>query len=241
VLSIFLSMKLRESEYFSVLAITQQNYEIMTQNPERTPDKYYSIASRERTELVVKASRFIASVAPVASKDEALAYIADIRKEFYDATHNCFAYRLGPQGLNARAADDGEPSGTAGKPMLFVLQKVDVSDVVAVVTRYYGGTKLGVGPLARAYSDSLAATLQLCAKREILQTAALRVFCVYEDVAVVKRLLHQHAVRYEETYGDAVEFVAHFPQSAIHAFPPLLTEATSARAGVVMLGDDDER
>jgi uncharacterized YigZ family protein len=205
----------------------------------RNQDAYCTIAARERAEIVVKGSRFIASVAHATAKEDALAFVEGIRKEFYDATHNCFAYRLGPQGLNFRASDDGEPSGTAGKPMLFVLQKHEVSDVVAVVTRYFGGTKLGVGPLARAYSDALVEAMNLCKKREVLLTSALRVFCVYEDVAVVKRLLHQHAVRYEEHYADAVEFVAYFLNSKVAEFPELLTNATAGRAGVAVVEKEE--
>lgn len=194
-------------------------------------DTYCTITSRERAEIVVKGSRFIGSVAPVRSKEEALGYIDDIRKEFYDATHNCFAYRLGAQGLNFRTADDGEPSGSAGKPILFILQKFDISDVVAVVTRYYGGTKLGVGGLARAYSDATEAALQLCTKFDVVQTKALRVFCVYEDINIIKRLLAQYAMRYEESYGDVAEFVAHIPLSKAEEFSAAVTNATSARAG----------
>lgn len=203
-------------------------------------DTYCTITSRERAEIVVKGSRFIGSVAPVRSKEEALGYIDDIRKEFYDATHNCFAYRLGAQGLNFRTADDGEPSGSAGKPILFVLQKFDISDVVAVVTRYYGGTKLGVGGLARAYSDAAEAALQLCTKFNVVQTKALRVFCVYEDINIIKRLLSQYAVRYEESYGDIAEFVAHIPRSQADDFSAAVTEGTSARAGTsaVFLAED---
>jgi uncharacterized YigZ family protein len=194
-------------------------------------DTYCTITSRERAEIVVKGSRFIGSLAPAKAKDEAMLYIDDIRKEFYDATHNCFAYRLGAQGLNFRTADDGEPSGSAGKPILFILQKFDISDVVAVVTRYYGGTKLGVGGLARAYSDATEAALQLCTKFDVVQTKALRVFCVYEDINIIKRLLAQYAMRYEESYGDVAEFVAHIPLSKAEEFSAAVTNATSARAG----------
>lgn len=196
------------------------------------PDSYCTIASRERTEIVVKASRFIGSLAPVTSKEEAMLYIEDIRKEFYDATHNCFAYRLGAQGLNFRTADDGEPSGSAGKPILFEIQKANVSDVVLVVTRFYGGTKLGVGGLARAYSGAAEEVLKLCTKLEVIQTKSLRVFCVYEDVNIIKRLLHEYAAKYEETYGDAVEFVAHIPLSKADEFMLAVTNRTAARAGV---------
>jgi uncharacterized YigZ family protein len=196
-------------------------------------DSYCTIASRERAEIVVKASRFIGSIAPAKSKEEAMLYIEDIRKEFYDATHNCFAYRLGAQGLNFRTADDGEPSGSAGKPILFEIQKADVSDVVVVVTRYYGGTKLGVGGLARAYSGAAEEVLKLCTKLDVIQTKSLRVFCVYEDVNIIKRLLHQYATKYEESYGDAVEFVAHLPLSKVEEFSLAVTNGTSARAGVM--------
>ncbi len=221
-----------KSKYFALFTVHFDSL-FMTTNS----DTYCTIASRERAEISVKASRFIGSVAPASSKEAALAYIQDIRKEFYDATHNCFAYRIGAEGLNFRSSDDGEPSGTAGKPILFALQKFGASDVVLVVTRYYGGTKLGVGPLARAYADAANAALHLCKKSEVVQTARMRVFCVYEDVSIVQRLLQQYAVRYEDHYGDAVEFVAEFPRSAVHTFPAILTEATGARAGAVLLED----
>jgi uncharacterized YigZ family protein len=203
------------------------------------PDSYCTVASRERTEIVVKGSRFIGSLAPAKAKDEAMLYIDDIRKEFYDATHNCFAYRLGAQGLNFRTADDGEPNGSAGKPILFAIQKAAVSDVIVVVTRYFGGTKLGVGGLARAYADAADEVLKLCTKVDVIQTKPLRVFCVYEDVNIIKRLLHEYAARYEESYGDAVEFVAHVPLSRVEVFSLAVTNGTSARAGIVdVLADE---
>jgi uncharacterized YigZ family protein len=194
-------------------------------------DTYCTIAARERAEIAVKSSRFIASVAPAKTKEDALAFIGSVRKEFYDATHNCFVYRLGADGLNFRTADDGEPSGSAGKPMLFILQKYAVSDVVAVVTRYYGGTKLGVGGLARAYSGVLETTLQLCTMADVIQTKSFRVFCLYEDITVVKRTLQEFATQYEESYSDTVEFIAHVPLSKAEAFTLAITNGTSARAG----------
>ncbi len=212
----------------------QQTYILMTPNT----DSYCTIASLERAEIAIKSSRFIASAASVATKEEALAYLQDIRKEFYDATHNCYAYRLGMGGLNFRFSDDGEPSGTAGRPILFALQKVDISDAVLVVTRYYGGTKLGVGPLARAYAEAAANVLTLCKRSEITRTTAMRVFCMYEDITTVKRLLTQYAVRYEESYGDVAEFVAYIPESQTQDFSDNLTNATSARAGVVLVEND---
>ncbi len=199
------------------------------------PDEYFTIRARERAEIKVKGSRFVASVAPASGKESAVDFVNSIRKEFYDATHNCFAYRLGALGLNFRAADDGEPSGSAGKPLLFVLQKFAVSDLVLVVTRYFGGTKLGIGGLARAYSQAGESVMELCEKVTVHQTKAVKVFCVYEDVSTIKRLLETYATGYEEEYRDAVEFVAQIPQSRVKEFTDSITASTNARAGAVIV------
>ena len=105
-------------------------------------------------EIVEKKSRFIATVRPVKSEEEALAFIEEMKKKYWNATHNCFAYVLGEHFHMQRCSDDGEPSGTAGKPMLDVLLGEEVHDVAVVVTRYFGGTLLGTGGLVRAYSAS---------------------------------------------------------------------------------------
>src|SRR5680860_1503467 len=120
---------------------------------------YFSIARNASAEIEVKRSRFICHVERVANEDEARAVIERIRKQHWDARHNCSAFVLGPGGDVQRSNDDGEPSGTAGAPMLEVLRGRGVSDVVAVVTRYFGGVLLGAGGLVRAYSDSVRAAL----------------------------------------------------------------------------------
>lgn len=198
-------------------------------------DIYDTIAARERHELKIKGSRFIASAAPVKTKEEALDFVESIRKEFHDATHNCYAYRLGEGGLLFRAVDDGEPSGSAGKPILFSLQKASVSDVCLVVTRYFGGTKLGVGGLARAYSQAADEVLATCARVPVVLTVAVKVFCVYEDVHIIKQLLEKYAYKSEELYHDAVEFIAHVRKNDIEPFRRAITERTNARAGSVLL------
>lgn len=198
-------------------------------------DTYKTIRARERTEIKVKGSRFIASVAPARIKDEAQSFVDSIRKEYFDATHNCYAYRFGSDGLQFRAADDGEPSGSAGKPILFILQKFAVSDIVLVVTRYFGGTKLGVGGLARAYSDSAESVLKQCELMDVFHTKQVKIFCIYEDISAIKRLLAVYAVRFEEDYHDAVEFIADIPQSKVNEFLLAVTSVTNARAGTVLL------
>lgn len=113
-------------------------------------------------ELVEKKSRFLADLRPVSSEEEALAFIEEIRKKYWDARHHCFAYIIGDRGQNARCSDDGEPSQTAGKPMMDVLAGEELHDVCAVVTRYFGGTLLGTGGLVRAYSGALKEGLKNC-------------------------------------------------------------------------------
>jgi uncharacterized YigZ family protein len=120
---------------------------------------YRTIAEDGTAEIEVKRSRFIGHVARVATEDQARAVVERIRKEHWDARHNCSAFALGPGAAVRRSSDDGEPSGTAGAPMLEVLQGREVSDVVAVVTRYFGGVLLGAGGLVRAYSESVRAAL----------------------------------------------------------------------------------
>ncbi|WP_105565796.1 YigZ family protein [Microbacterium halophytorum] len=122
-----------------------------------------TIAARVDVELEIKKSRFIAHLIPVASVADADTAIAAVRKEFWDARHNCVAMVTGLTGDQARSSDDGEPSGTAGVPMLEVLRRRGVTDVVAVVTRYFGGVKLGAGGLVRAYGQAVSDALDAAA------------------------------------------------------------------------------
>jgi uncharacterized YigZ family protein len=202
-------------------------------------DSYYTIQQRERTSIKVRGSEFIATVIPVTSKDQALKELESLRSEFWDATHNCFAYRIGKGGLEFRTSDDGEPSGSAGKPILFVLHKYDVSDILMVITRYYGGTKLGVGGLARAYSDSSSAVLELCVKIPVYSTKDIKVLCTYEDVDIVRRIIDSYAINSDSEYRDAVEFIARIPESQCEIFMNEIISATSGRAGAMILNTED--
>lgn len=202
-------------------------------------DFYYTIQQRERTSIKVRGSEFIATVIPVTSKDQALKELESLRSEFWDATHNCFAYRIGKGGLEFRTSDDGEPSGSAGKPILFVLHKYDVSDILMVITRYYGGTKLGVGGLARAYSDSSSAALELCVKIPVYSTKDIKVLCMYEDVDIIRRIIDSYAINSDSEYRDAVEFIARIPESQCEIFMNEIISATSGRAGAIILNIED--
>ncbi len=202
-------------------------------------DFYYTIQQRERASIKVRGSEFIATAIPVTTKDQALKELELLRSEFWDATHNCFAYKIGKGGLEFRTSDDGEPSGSAGKPILFVLHKYDVSDILIVITRYYGGTKLGIGGLARAYSESTSAVLEACIKIPVYSTKDIKVLCMYEDVDIVQRIINAFAINSDSEYRDAVEFIARIPESQCEAFMNEIVSATSGRAGAMLLQTDN--
>ncbi len=122
-----------------------------------TLSSYRTISGPVHVETVEKKSRFLCALFPVTAEAEISRYLADIRREHWEANHHCSAFRL--RDMTERASDDGEPSGTAGRPMLSVLQKSQVTDILAVVTRYFGGTLLGAGGLVRAYSHAVATAL----------------------------------------------------------------------------------
>ncbi|NUO34099.1 MAG: YigZ family protein [Dermatophilaceae bacterium] len=128
--------------------------------PLSPPRRYLTLASPAVAEVEVRRSRFVCDVAPATSEGAARAFIEQVRARSRDARHHCAAYVLGPNGATLRSNDDGEPSGTAGAPMLDVLRGRGLTDVVAVVTRWFGGTLLGTGGLVRAYGDAVTAALQ---------------------------------------------------------------------------------
>ena len=117
---------------------------------------YRSVLKPSETEYIINRSRFIGRCFPVTSEEAALSLLGDIRKKHWDATHNCFAYRIGETTATARFSDDGEPGGTAGMPIMEVLRSKELTNVLVVVTRYFGGVLLGAGGLVRAYSRSAA-------------------------------------------------------------------------------------
>ena len=121
--------------------------------------QYKTVYSGGEAEIIEKKSRFIATVKPVKSEEEAITFIEGLKKKYWNATHNCFAYVIGERFQTQRCSDDGEPSGTAGRPMLDVLLGEEVHDVAVVVTRYFGGTLLGTGGLVRAYQEATKAGL----------------------------------------------------------------------------------
>ena len=143
-------------------------------------NRYLTIKGNVETEIVVKKSKFIASLIKVTSKEQAEEEIKKIKKKYFDARHNCVSYRvLEDEKIVERFSDDGEPSGTAGGPMLNILQKNNLVNVLIVVTRYFGGILLGTGGLVRAYSDSLIKAIELSTKVEKCLGTELNVYIKY--------------------------------------------------------------
>lgn len=133
--------------------------------PLSSPRRYVTLAVPASAEIEVRRSRFVCDVAPASTEEEARAFIDDVRSCSRDARHHCTAFVLGPDGATMRSNDDGEPSGTAGAPMLDVLRGRGLTDVVAVVARWFGGTLLGTGGLIRAYGDAVTAALDVARPR----------------------------------------------------------------------------
>jgi len=211
----------------------------MTNELVEPTDAYWTAVGETRTEITIKKSVFVGCLFHVSSKVEALAYVASLRAEHYDAAHHCYAYRLGHDGQDFRTADDGEPSGTAGKPILFCLQKARLSDVLSVVVRFYGGVKLGTGGLARAYAESAQSSIDACERRLIQRMRKVTVFCVYDDVSRITSLLDDVGAIYKPQYSDAVTFDADVPLSQVDFLLQQITERTNARAGFMFPPADE--
>ncbi|AEG44287.1 YigZ family protein [Isoptericola variabilis] len=199
------------------------------------PDLPSTIAAPVDHELVVRRSRFLAHLAPVRDVEEADAVVARLRKEMWDARHHCVAMVLGTHADRQRSSDDGEPSGTAGVPMLEVLRHRRVTDVVAVVTRYFGGVLLGAGGLVRAYSGAVAEALdraQLVSRRVLTEVTldvphgeAGRLDHVLRDWAST-----HGAVLAGAQYLDVARFTVLVPPSAL---PRLHDDVAAASAGTL--------
>lgn len=198
-------------------------------------DIYWTIKEECETEITVKKSKFIGQAFSINNKEKADGVLEVIRKKHYNANHNCFAYVIGQKGLEYRYSDDGEPTGTAGKPILFMINKYDLKDIIVIVTRYFGGTKLGIGGLSRAYSDAASAVLDNCTKKPVYITEKVKIFCGYEDISGIKKLLAEYAVNQQEEYQDSIEIYADIPITLIEEFRNRVTNLTSGRAGTVLL------
>ncbi|MBQ7565145.1 MAG: YigZ family protein [Lachnospiraceae bacterium] len=181
-------------------------------------------------EILEKKSRFIATVRSVSTEEEAAAFIAEMKKKYWDARHNCSAFVLGDNGELTRCSDDGEPSGTAGRPMLEVLLGSGVRNVCAVVTRYFGGVLLGTGGLVRAYSDAVNAGLNNSVIIEVREGFLCKLVIEYTDLAKLQYLFSRPPYEIRDTaYEDKVTFELAIPAEEFEAEKKKITEATGGR------------
>lgn len=182
-------------------------------------------------EIVEKKSRFIATVSPVESEEEALAFIEKTRKQYWDARHNCFAYVIGDHQELMRFSDDGEPQGTAGKPMLDVLLGEELHNTAVVVTRYFGGTLLGTGGLVRAYSGAVQEGLRSCVLAEKRKGLQLSIGTDYSGIGKVQYLLGQRGIRIlSSEYTEQVVLTVLVPLEQKRELLDALTEGTNGKA-----------
>lgn len=196
-------------------------------------EKYKTILKSNQAEIVEKKSKFIGTSMPIESEVEAEEFINSMRKKYYDATHNVFAYQLGERNELQRSSDDGEPSGTAGKPILDILKNEDIKNVAVVVTRYFGGTLLGTGGLVRAYSK--------CAKdalisSQIIEKVLYQEFEISVDYnlsgKVQFEMLNKDYTIKDTLYTDKVTFIVLVEIKYKEQFQNFITEITSAQAQI---------
>ena len=182
-------------------------------------------------ELIEKKSRFIATVRPVESEEEALGFIAAMKKKYWNATHNCSAFVVGENQELQRCSDDGEPQGTAGRPMLDVLLGEEIHNAAVVVTRYFGGTLLGTGGLVRAYSKSVQEGLRASKIIEKKIGALLGIRTDYNGLGKVQYLLGQRGLTITGSeYTDIVTVETLVPQAQLQELKEAITEGTNGRA-----------
>ncbi len=197
-------------------------------------DSFVTVAGRGQATLETRGSEFMSHVAPVASIDAAEQFIATIRDEYADATHNVPAYRVREGGfLREYASDDGEPSGSAGAPITTVLEGQELENVVVVVTRYYGGTNLGIGGLVEAYSDVTVAAIEDAGTVRRRPHDTLTVTAAYQDSGTVRGLLEGNGVEFEADYGETVVFRLRVPEDDRDDLVDTLRSATSNRIEII--------
>ena len=198
-------------------------------------ERYPVPAARHRVEQPIERSRFICTLERVPTPEAAQAFLREMNAEFPDATHNCWAYLAGPPGSTGRIgmSDAGEPHGTAGRPMLTVLLHCGVGEVAAVVTRYYGGIKLGTGGLVKAYGGAVQLALETLPRREKVDFLPLQVTVDYASHAAVQQLLPAFETEIDDmAYGADVRFRLRVPRSRLAGLRGALADATRGQAVV---------
>lgn len=184
-------------------------------------------------EITEKKSRFIATLAEVEKEEEAAAFIEKIKKQYWDAKHHCSAFIIGRDGGLRRCSDDGEPQGTAGKPMLEVLEGSGIRNIAVVVTRYFGGTLLGTGGLIRAYTRAVQEGLSDCETALMRYGCRMAVTADYNTIGKILYILAQKGIEQEKAeYTDSVCLQVMIPEEETENVERELTEATGGRVRI---------
>ncbi|MYJ78568.1 MAG: YigZ family protein [Caldilineaceae bacterium SB0670_bin_27] len=194
-------------------------------------------AASRRVDEKIRRSHFITTVGPAASVEEARAFIKEVRAEFDTANHNCWAYVVGPPGSTGHAgmSDDGEPHGTAGRPMLTVLLHSGIGDIVAVVTRFWGGVKLGKGGLVRAYSGGVKSALESLPRIDKMPMAELEAVIGYSEVTLFHRMLPEFSAQVVVSdFAVAVSYRLQMPSKHVDTFKVRLADLTNGQAQVTV-------
>ncbi len=196
--------------------------------------QYKTIYKTISNEIIEKKSRFIANIYPIESEEDALSIIEQAKKNYWNATHNCYAYNLGINNELVRSSDDGEPSGTAGKPILDVLLGEELHNTLAIVTRYFGGTLLGTGGLIRAYQGAVKAALSDAIIIEKIPSIRASITTNYNDFGKLQYTASQLGVLIQDTiYTDTVEVLLLIPQDLFSAFEKKWTSQTNGIGHII--------
>ncbi|ADJ13456.1 IMPACT family protein [Halalkalicoccus jeotgali] len=195
-------------------------------------DTYRTVAGRASAAFEVRGSEFLGHVAPVETVEAAESFVAEVEVEHADATHNVPAYRVRADPFREYATDDGEPSGSAGKPALNVLQGEEIENIACVVTRYYGGTHLGYGGLVRAYSRAVSEALDAAGALTERPHTRLSITAEYDDSGSVRGIIESTGVGFEADYGERVTFDVRVPSEERDELCDRLRSATGGRVGI---------
>ncbi len=201
-------------------------------------EKIVKLLESGEAEVIVKKSRFIGITYPVNTPEEAADFVNSIKKKYYDARHNCYAYVIGDKREQIKFSDDGEPGGTAGKPMLDVLLGSGITNIVVVVTRYFGGTLLGTGGLVRAYSDAAKEAVEASVTYTVERKIRLKIETDYTSFQSLERLFKsKDNVTFETEYSDKILMNVGIPVDLAEEIEKSVTEITSGKARIENLGE----
>ena len=199
---------------------------------------YRAVYKGGQGEIIEKKSRFIATVLPIETEEEALEFIAKMKKKYWDARHNCYAYVIGERQELQRCSDDGEPNGTAGRPMLDVLLHEDIHNTVVVVTRYFGGVLLGTGGLVRAYGGAVQEGLKNCVVLEKCLARKWKIGTDYSGLGKVQYILAEAELPIlDSEYGEGVDLTILVPFDQAGAAEKKLIEGTNGRCRIEKLDE----